>query len=483
MSETTAILLTLVVYKVALLAIGWFASSKTHDVSDYFLGGRTLGPWVTAISASASSSSAWTLLGVSGYAYANGLSAIWIVPACIGGFALNWFVLAPALRRRALRDNALTVTDILAGPRDAPGSMTIRRVATAVVLLSLLAYVASQFQGAGKTFAETFEMSMTSSVLVGSAIVVVYTLMGGFLAVSITDTVQGIVMALASIALPVAAVLAVGGLGALAQGLADVGVEGFGSWTRGLETSAGVGMVLGLLGIGLGYPGQPHVVNRYMAVRDERSLRRARVIAMVWACIMYVGMVVLGWAARVALGTIGDAEVAFVAATRAFFHPVAAGVMLAAVLSAIMSTADSQLLVAASSVAHDIEGPQTVNKDPATALRRSRQVVFGLSVAAVGLALWGEKSIFDKVLFAWNAMGAAFGPLLLVEVLGRPRAASTRLAAIVLGFASAVILYWIHPTDDGSVERVAPFSLALAVAWLGPRQPQSSSSLGQPKRT
>ncbi len=465
MSETTAIIVTLVVYKVALLGIGIAAQRKTRSAGDFFLGGRSLGPWVAGLSASASSSSAWSLLGVSGFAYAKGVSALWLFPACVGGFWLNWYVLAPALRRVSARSGALTVTELLAGPRDAPGSAAIRRVSTAIVLVSLMAYVASQFQGAGKTFAETFAMSTTEAVLLGSAVVVVYTMLGGFLAVSITDTLQGIVMAIASVALPVAGWVFVGGWDGLVDGLSRVDIEGFSSLTRDLPLAAGIGFVLGLLGIGLGYPGQPHVVNRFMAVRDETALKQARVIAIGWAVILYSGMIVLGLCARVFLLPLGDGEVAFIAAARHLFPPVVAGVVLAAVLSAIMSTADSQLLVAASAVVHDL--PDQEDDDPKRMVARSRAVVVGLSAAAVVAALVGDASIFDKVLFAWTAMGAAFGPLLLVIVLRGPVRPSARLAAITLGFTSAVVAYSIPALAGTAWERVFPFVLALAIAWSG----------------
>ncbi|MBL4682958.1 MAG: hypothetical protein JKY37_00090, partial [Nannocystaceae bacterium] len=183
MSEATAILITLVAYKIVLIGIGVAASRRTADAADFFLGGRRLGPGVAALSASASSSSAWTLLGVSGAAYAWGIASIWIVPACVGGFALNWYVLAPRLRRHSAAEGSLTVTEVLAGFGEGPWPRRIRVVASVIVLVSLLTYVASQFQGAGKTFAETFDMSQSSAALLGAAIVVAYTILGGFWAV------------------------------------------------------------------------------------------------------------------------------------------------------------------------------------------------------------------------------------------------------------------------------------------------------------
>jgi len=465
LSQSTAILLTLVAYKVVLIAIGVAASRKTSDASDFFLGGRRLGAGVAALSASASSSSAWTLLGVSGAAYAWGVASAWIVVACVGGFALNWFVLAPRLRRHSAEEGSLTVTEILAGPVGQPWARAIRVVASTIVLVSLLTYVASQFQGAGKTFAETFSMSMESAVLLGAGIVVLYTMLGGFWAVSITDTLQGVMMAIAAVALPIGALAQVGGLSGLADGLAAVDVAGYDSGVRGLGGASAVGFVVGLLGIGLGYPGQPHVATRFMALRDEQAVITGRRIAMGWALVMYIGMITVGLCARVLLPELADKEVAFISTTRAVFPPVVAGVMIAAVLSAVMSTADSQLLVAASAVVHDL-APRTEASRGAM-VWRSRAVVLLLSVLAVGAALWGSKEIFSRVLFAWSAMGNAFGPLLLVLVVLGPVRPAMRMASIVVGFALSVGAYW-HPDLSGTAwERVFPFVVALLIAWRG----------------
>ncbi len=229
MFRTTAILATLAAYNLVLIGIGVWASGRTRSEEDYYLGGRRLGPWVAALSASASSSSAWTLLGVSGFAWSFGLSAVWLFPGCVGGFLLNWYVLAPRLRAAAADRNAVTVTEFLAGPPGTPYRKPIVFLASGVVLVFLTLYVASQFQGAGKTFSQTFGIGSTEAVLVGSGVVVLYTLVGGFWAVSVTDTVQGLVMALTSVALPVAALTAVGGPAGLARSLSTVPVGGVSS--------------------------------------------------------------------------------------------------------------------------------------------------------------------------------------------------------------------------------------------------------------
>lgn len=464
-----AVLVTLVVYKIVLVVIGLAAQRRTSSApADFYLAGRRMGPIVASISASASSSSAWTLLGVSGMAYASGLSAIWLFPACVGGFCLNWFVLAPKLQKLSHASGAVTATDIIAGGRAA-----LAKLASVIILGSLLTYVASQFQAAGKSFSATFGMSQEWSIGIGSAIVVVYTLLGGFWAVSVTDTLQGIVMALTSIILPVVALASVGFSG-LVDGLNAVDVEGFTSvFGARAAIPAGVGFALGLLGIGLGYPGQPHVVNRFMALRDDGdAIVIARRTAILWAVVVYSGMILLGWCARVLFPALDDGETAFMRAANELFHPVLAGIMVAAVLSAVMSTADSQLLVAASSVTHDLglRGP----------FSHPRFVVLLISAGAVAAALIGDESIFDRVLFAWSAIGCAFGPLLLVIALRGPvRVTHTSLSMLVgagLSIASyylkgATLFGFANPVSLGAwggvCERVVPFFVALAIAWSG----------------
>ncbi|EDM75864.1 Na+/solute symporter [Plesiocystis pacifica SIR-1] len=477
MDRSAAIFWTLIVYKLVMIAIGIAAERMAKDDSDYFVGGRNLGPGVAALSASASSSSVWTLIGVTGYAYAHGLAALWLFPACVGGFALNWFWLAPALRRAAHEQRAVTVTDLLAGPRPRGGQGQGSRravvvVASLIVLVCLVTYVAAQFQGAGKAFAETFELEFSTALLLGAAIVVFYTLLGGFWAVSLTDTLQGLMMAFAALLLPIVALIAVGP-GDLWAELS--GVEGGvgAALTKGASGAAAIGFVLGLLGIGLGYPGQPHVVNRLMALRDADAVRTGRRIAMAWAVVLYAGMLVLGWSARLLLPELASHEDAFVASTEQLLHPVLAGIMIAALLSAIMSTADSQLLVAAATVSHDLigGGQSDAGADQKTSsLMRSRLTVLALAAGAVVVALFVDETIFSSVLFAWTAMGSAFGPVLLVTVLYRRPSTGGVLAAMLVGFSLAVIAHWIPSAKGGVLERIVPFVAALTLSWWSARR-------------
>ena len=467
----TSLVVTLVVYKVVLLGIGAWAARRNHDGADFYLAGRGLGAWVAAISAAASSSSAWTLLGVSGAAYVYGLGAIWLLPSCLGGFALNWFLVARRLREASAGSGAVTLTEFLAGSAAGDGSAQARRwahrltiVASVIILVSLGTYVSSQFQAAGKTFSSALDMDFTTSVLVGGGIVLLYTMTGGFWAVSMTDMLQGMVMAGACVIVPVAALLEVGGGGAMLDGMraADPLLT---DPLRGLGGMAAFGMVIGLFGIGIGYPGQPHVVNRFMAMRSDREVRRGAWISLGWAMLVYTGMLLSGWCGRVLFPELGDAETVLLELMTRLFDPVLAGIILAAVLSAIMSTTDSQLLVCGSTVAHDLGGRASERK-----VSLDRATVGGITALAILAALYVPGTIFSTVLFAWSALGAAFGPLLLVRLWVGPVRGGWALAAMSAGFLVSVGWFFTPALKTHLYELVPAFAAASVVALLGARR-------------
>ncbi|NNF51957.1 MAG: sodium/proline symporter [Gammaproteobacteria bacterium] len=467
MDKTLAILLTLIAYKILLVIIGLWASRRTLDNDDFFLGGRRIGPLVAGISASASSSSAWTLLGVSGAAYALGLPALWLFPATVSGFLINWFLIAPGLMRLSRANGYVTLTDAISGERSNALYPLIVRVASIIILFSFIFYIAAQFQAAGDAFASTFGMSTTTAIVVGAVIILFYTLLGGFWAVSVTDTVQGLLMALTAVVLPVTALIAAGGFSGLAAGLTLVSLPHELSATGVHAGIAGFGFIAGTLGIGLGYPGQPHVVNRFMALRDQAALRQARMIAVGWAIVVYAGMLLLGLCARVlTFEFAGSGEQVLYVAANTLMPPVLAGIMIAAVLSAIMSTADSQLLVAASSVAHDLG---KLRRGVLPRLATSRWVVGGVCGLAVLLAIYAPDRIFSRVLFAWHAVGSAFGPLVLMKIMGRVVNSGAILACLVTGFGLTVLLHSRPDTPGDISERLLPLLLALLIAWFGSR--------------
>ena len=459
----TAVLAALIAYKLLLIVVGLWAKGRTQDTDSFYLGGRNLPPFVAALSASASSSSAWTLMGVSGAAYSWGLSAIWLFPACVGGFLINWYLIAPAIQRISHATGALTVTELILGPAQGAERKRIAGLASFIILISLVTYIASQFQGAGKALHETFDWSAETSIIIGSIVVIFYTLLGGFWAVSLTDTLQGLVMLFTAIVLPLAAVATLGGPTAFVTRLFEHSDPNFLSLTGAWPSAATAGFILGLLGIGLGYPGQPHVVNRFMALQNHpRAIILARRYSITWAVLVYAGMLCLGFAGRILVPELSDQEVVFVALTHMLFPPVVAGIMLAAVLSAIMSTADSQLLVAASSITHDIGYKPIQNS-----VHLSRWVIVILSGIATLAALFSPSAIFGRVLFAWSAMGSAFGPLVFARSLGWRVSPNATLIAMTLGFGLSVFAYSFETTRGTAFERILPWLLALGVAWWG----------------
>lgn len=462
MTYSTSVLITLIIYKLLLISIGFWSNKRTSNTEDYFIGGRGLGPWVAAISSAASASSAWSLLGMSGAAYVMGFSAIWIAPFIVLGYVFNWLWLAPRLQRMASEKQAVTLSELLA---DGSGkySRPILWLSSICIVVAFSFYVAAQFQAAGDTFSSTFDVSMHTSIILGTIIILIYTLLGGFWAVSITDTLQGLLMAFTALLLPFWAVLAVGGFSELwlqmHQNYSPTQMQLTGPYTGWVA----VAFVFGLFGIGLGNPGQPHVVNRLMAMKTPQTVKQGRIIAILWATIVYGGMVIVGWSAKVLLASVDNQEQALFQLTNMLFSPVIAGIIIAAILSAIMSTADSQLLVSASAVSFDI----AENKNHSSSLLYSRLTVIGISVVSMLIALYAPKDIFSRVLFAWNALGSAFGPLLIVKLMSHSVRGINAFSAIFVGFVLSVILS-LFPSPPGDyLERLLPFSLAFIIAFLG----------------
>ena len=458
----TGIIITLIAYQLLMLGIGWWASRRNADSADFYLGGRQLGGMVAALSASASSSSAWSLLGVSGAAFAWGLPAVWLIPATVLGFCINWFLIAPRLSERSRESGAITLTEFIAGPPGDPARRAVMRIGAAVILFSFTFYIAAQFQAAGKTFASVLSVDPVTAIVIGAAVVLAYVWLGGFWAASVTDSVQGLLMALSALLLPLLALAAVGGPAPMLESLGS----DHGGWTGQASLPAAIGFVLGLFGIGLGYPGQPHVVNRFMAIRDQAALARGRRIAIGWALVIYTGMVTLGWCGRLLVADLGDGEQVLFALATLLLPALAAGVMVSAILSAIMSTADSQLLVAASSVSHDLADGRGGERS----LSRARWVVLAIGILAVVLAVFFPDAIFNRVLFAWQALAAAFGPLLVVTLWVGPVRPAWRIAAMAGGFALTVALDWTVESPGDWVERLVPLGFALLLAWLGARR-------------
>jgi sodium/proline symporter len=473
-SRETAILIALIAFLIGLLLVGLRARKKTHDSDGFYLGGRSLGPWVTALAANASSSSAWSIVGVGGFAYTFGMTALWLIPGCIGGFVLNWFVIAP--RMRAQTGAAITLTDYLAGPAGAPGRHRIAVFAALLTLASLLTYVAAQMQAAGAAFSHAFPVQFgedaSMGIAIGALVTVTYTLMGGYLAASVTDTVQGLLMVVVAVLVPIAAIVNAGGISEFVDQIAAVDVANWHSLGGKYEGAAAAAFAFGLVGIGLGYPGQPHAVNKFMGMSPTASMTVARTVGLSWAVLLYSGMLIVGWAVRANMD-VGHPEDAIYEASKNLLPVVVDGIVVASVLAAIMSTVDSQLLVCASSVTHDLG---LARRFPNKMLLIARGTVLIIGIGALIAALLLPKDVFGNVMFAWAALGSAFGPLLIVRLCLGPVAPNWGFASMVVGGGSAVLAFYINKMQllpelpGGFLDRVGSWVLALAIAFVGWRR-------------
>ena len=463
MDRAEITLVTLVVYQLVLIAIGVWASRRTASGEDFLLAGRGLGPVVAALSYSSSAASAWVMLGLSGIAYLYGVSTLWVALGSISSMFVAWFWVAPRLMRFSREQSHLSLTEVIAhevGGRLRPALLLL---ASTIIVFSFVFYVAAQFQGAGVTFASTFNLSMSGSILLGATVIVIYTLLGGFWAVSVTDAVQSTLMAATALVLPVAAWLEVGGWSGLTTGLAVSGDAALLSFTGGKVGWFALGIIFGGLGIGLGTFGQPHLMARIMALRDETAMRQARWLTVFWYLLVFLGMWFLGLAGHVLHTGLEDAESIFFVMLGTLFPPVLGAVFLAAVLSAIMSTADSQLLAAAAAIAHDL-GLGSSNQR--RLLFFSRLTIVVLAGTAALVALYLPQQIFSRVLFAWMALGAAFGPTLFARLAGMQIRPAGVILSILLGFVLTVILSLRADAPGDIAERLLPFLVAGATLLL-----------------
>jgi len=470
MTTSGIVLITLIAYKLALIGIGLWASSRNRDETDFFLGGRGLGPWVAGLSYAASTSSAWVLLGFSGFVYAVGLPALWMLPGIWGGYILMWLVLGPRLQAESARHGHLTLTDFLLQDARGAGRREAALLAAAMILFCFIFYIAAQFDATGRALTEHFPISTTQAVMLGAAIVLMYSVLGGFWAVSLTDTLQGMVMAVIALGLPLVALVAAGGPGELFQELARTTDEAYLSWGGQQGVLLFIGFVVGTIGIGLGTLGQPQLTSRLMAIRDTRARLQGFAVAMGWGVLVFSGMAVLGLSGRALLPELASGEALFYAASASLLPPVLAGVVIAATLSAVMSTVDSILLAASAAVAHDTG---LVRRMPGREVLTSRLVMVTIAAAAVVLTLILPDSIFNRVLFAWAALGAAFGPILVARISHRRPSGRLAAAAMATGFAGTVLFYSLGtlPADGGFLTRLAhlpgdPFERVFP--WLVP---------------
>lgn len=480
----TGTLITLALYFAGMIGIGLYAWRKsTDDIDGYMLGGRQLTPAVAALSAGASDMSGWLLLGLPGALYAAGLVEAWIGIGLFFGALLNWIIVAPRLREQTERfDNSLTIPQFLSR-RFPDQALNIRVISAVVIVIFFTVYTAAGLVGGGKLFDTAFAgafgslpetIGMTDyrmGVCLTAIVVLGYTMVGGFLAVSLTDFVQGCIMVVALVLMPVVATMGEGGWSKMSGALVAIDPQ-FLSLTAGLTA---IGFI-SAIAWGLGYFGQPHIIVRFMALRSVKDVPRARTIGMTWMGVSLLGSLGVGIAGRAYMERNGlpmdDPETIFIMLADLLFHPLITGFLLAALLAAIMSTISSQLLVSSSSLTEDFYRVflRKEAKDKEMVLV-GRLCVLLVAVVACLMALDPESEVLGLVSNAWAGFGAAFGPLIILALTWDRMTGTAAVAGMVTG--AGVVIAWIAAGlnqnlfgGPGLYEIVPGFIAAMVVIWL-----------------
>ena len=425
------------IYLIGMLAIGFVCWRMTSSLSGYILGGRSLNPPVAALSAGASDMSGWLLLGLPGAMYASGMNQIWIAVGLVIGAYLNWQFVARRLRvYTEVAKDSLTIPDYLEN-RFHDHSRMLRVISAIVILLFFTFYVSAGLVGGAKLFQETFGLNYQLALWGGMLVIVSYTFLGGFLAVSWTDFVQGILMFIALILVPWVAIEALGGW----DQATDVVAQTEGAYNDVYQEMTTLG-IISLLAWGLGYFGQPHILARFMAIRSAADVPTARLINMGWMIFGLYGAIFTGYAgiAYFADAPLDNPETVFIQFCQVLFNPWVSGFLLAAILAAIMSTIDSQLLVCSSALAEDFyKGLIRPDAGDAELVWLGRASVVGIAVLATFLAFDPESRVLDLVSYAWAGFGAAFGPVILLSLFWRRMTRNGALAGLIVGAVTVVV--------------------------------------------
>ena len=468
------------IYLFAMLFIGFLGYRSTNNLDDYILGGRSLGSFVTALSAGASDMSGWLLMGLPGAVYLSGLSEAWIGVGLVMGAYLNWRFVAARLRLYTERSgNALTLPDFFAN-RFEDNAKLLRVLTTLVILVFFTIYCASGVVAGARLFENMFGMPYQTALWVGAACTISYVFIGGFLAVSWTDTIQASLMITALLVAPVVGYLAI-----------TNGLQPQQSFTELMEPAkldlmrgASLVGIVSLLAWGLGYFGQPHILVRFMAAESASIIPAARRISMTWMILCLAGAVAVGFVgipyflthSGGAAAVNANSETVFIEMAKQLFNPWVAGLLLAAILAAVMSTLSCQLLVCSSALTEDIY--RTFLRKNATQTELvwvGRAMVMTIALVAIAIASNPESKVLGMVSYAWAGFGAAFGPVVILSLFWSRMTRNGALAGILVGAVTVVV--WKNYIGLGLYEIVPGFALATLAAVVVSRMGQPSSSM------
>ncbi len=480
------ILLAIIAYLIMMVYVGFYFSKSGdgHSTDQFYLGGRKLGPLVTAMSAEASDMSSWLLMGLPGVAYLTGIAdAGWTAIGLAAGTYLNWLIVARRLRRYSITCNAITIPDFFS-KRYRDQKNILMCIAAIIILIFFIPYTASGFKAVGTLFSSLFGVSYHASMIIGAAVIVGYTVMGGFMAVSTTDLIQSIVMTIALIIIVFFGVNVAGGWDAVADNARSL--AGYLSMTqihnRADNTASPYGFItiLSTLAWGLGYFGMPHILLRFMAIEDENKLKLSRRIASVWVVIsMFVAILIgiIGYGASVAgaipvFTTSSESETVIISlsgllGTHGFLFSIIAGIVLAGILACTMSTADSQLLTAASGVSQNLmQDYLKIKMDAKASMLAARLTVAAIALVAIILAWNPDSSVFTIVSFAWAGFGAAFGPVMLFALFWKRSNLQGAVAGMVAGGVMVFVWkYMVRPLGGAwNIYELLPAFIVASIA-------------------
>ncbi|MGD6817950.1 sodium/proline symporter PutP [Metabacillus sp. 84] len=454
--------ISLALYFIMMLGIGYYAfKQSTGDVEGYMLGGRGLGPAVTALSAGASDMSGWMLMGLPGEMYSTGLAAMWIAIGLTLGAYANYLILAPRLRTYTIvANNSITIPDYFEN-RFHDKSKMLRLFSGIVIVIFFTLYCSAGMVSGGTLFESSFGLNYTTGLFITAGVVIAYTLFGGFLAVSLTDFVQGVIMFLALILVPVVALIDLGGFGTTVDQVRAIDPKLFDVF-RGTTVLG----IIGFLAWGLGYFGQPHIIVRFMAINSIKELKPARRIGMGWMIVSIVGALMTGLVGIAYVNAneinLNNPETIFIKFADVLFHPLITGFLLSAILAAIMSTISSQLLVTSSALTEDFY--KTFFKRNASdkeLVLIGRLAVLVVAIISILLSLKPSGTILDLVGNAWAGFGSAFGPAILLSLYWRRMTKWGALAGMITG--AGVVLIWltIPGLTDVLYEMIPGFFMSL----------------------
>lgn len=482
-TSTVCIMLTIVVYLVGMLFVGIYFTKKNNSTSDFYLGGRTLGPLVTAMSAEASDMSGYLLMGLPGLAYLSGLADVgWTVIGLAAGTYLNWLLTSRRLRRYTHILDAITLPEFFS-KRFHDERNILSAIAAVIIIVFFIPYTASGFAACGKLFSSLFGINYVSAMIVSAIVIVGYTAAGGFLAASITDFIQSIIMTIAIFSILIFATVTAGGVDAVTENVKSM--AGYLSLTQSYSPDTGASTPYNLLHIittvswGLGYFGMPHILLRFMAINDEKNLKLSRRVASIWVVIAMAVAVCIGVSGRALSGmgiieTLANADsetviirISHLLSQYGVLPAIIAGIVLSGILASTMSTADSQLLAAASSVSENLLREKFGFKiSEKQSMLAARITVIAISVLGVIIARDPESSVFGIVSFAWAGFGASFGPIVICSLFWK----RTTLAGAISGVTAGGIMvfvwkYLIKPIGGvfGVYELLPAFIISIAV--------------------